>query len=69
MSSSSDVPVVDGDRSPTIVACAVVLTVLATAVVGLRFYVRCKIVRSVKSEDWLMLVSMVRFPGLAKHAT
>jgi hypothetical protein len=34
-------------------------------------YVRSKIVRSVNSEDWLMLVSMVRFPGpdKKKHAT
>lgn len=64
MSSSSDPVVMDGDRSPTIVACAVVLTVFALAVVGLRFYVRCKMVRSVESEDWLMLVSMVRFPRI-----
>jgi len=71
MSSSSNAAAAtaaDGDRSPTIIACSVVLTVFATAVVSLRFYVRCKMVRSVKSEDWLMLVSMVRFshPGTDK---
>lgn len=63
--SSSEVPgALDGDRSPTIIACVVVLTTFAMGVVSLRFYVRCKMLRSVKSEDWLMLVSMVCSPEL-----
>ena len=47
-------------RAATVVACAVVLPVLATAVVALRFYVRAKLLRAVKAEDWLILVAMVR---------
>ena len=61
MSSSSEAAgALGGDRSPTIIACVAVLTTFAMGVVGLRFYVRCKMLRSVKNEDWLMLVSMVR---------
>ncbi|KAK5659750.1 hypothetical protein OQA88_961 [Cercophora sp. LCS_1] len=60
MSSSGDIVAVDGgDRSSLIVVCAVLLTAFALFAVGLRFYVRCAMLRSVKSEDWLMLVSMI----------
>ncbi|KAK4031575.1 hypothetical protein C8A01DRAFT_51393 [Parachaetomium inaequale] len=48
-----------GDRSGTIVACAVVMTFLSAVAVGLRFYVRAKLLRSVKGEDWCMLASMI----------
>ena len=43
--------------------CAVLLTAMATAAVALRFYVRGKLLRSIKSEDWCMLVALVGFPG------
>ncbi|KAK4238677.1 hypothetical protein C8A03DRAFT_14885 [Achaetomium macrosporum] len=49
----------DGDRSATVVACAAVMTFLATVAVGLRFYVRGKHLRSIKSEDWCILVAMI----------
>ncbi|AEO55679.1 hypothetical protein MYCTH_2299753 [Thermothelomyces thermophilus ATCC 42464] len=48
-----------GDRTGTIVACVVVMNCLSAVVVSLRFYVRAKLLRSVKSEDWCMLVSML----------
>ncbi len=46
-----------GDRSNSIIVCAVVLGTIATGFVALRFYVRAKML---KSEDWLILAAMVR---------
>ncbi|KAK4245699.1 hypothetical protein C7999DRAFT_16104 [Corynascus novoguineensis] len=48
-----------GDRSGSIVACVAAMTFLSAMAVSLRFYVRAKLLRSVKSEDWCMLVSMI----------
>ncbi|KAL2158839.1 hypothetical protein VTH06DRAFT_4031 [Thermothelomyces fergusii] len=48
-----------GDRSGTIIACVVVMNCLSAFVVSLRFYVRAKLLRSVKNEDWCILVSML----------
>jgi hypothetical protein len=76
MSSSRDVihasTPADGDRSDIVVACAVLMTSIATVAVGLRFYVRGKHLRLVKSEDWCILVSVVRvlarpITGLLPH--
>jgi hypothetical protein len=53
---------VDGDISYTILLCAVLLTSMAATAVALRFYVRGKLLRSIKSEDWCMLVALVGFP-------
>lgn len=49
----------EGDLSGTIVTFAVVLTLLATAAVGLRFYVRGRLLRTIKSEDWCILIALV----------
>ena len=46
-----------GDRSYSIIVCAVVLCTVATGFVALRFHVRAKML---KSEDWLILTAMVR---------
>ncbi len=48
-------------RAATVVVCAVVLPVLASVAVALRFYVRAKLLRAVKAEDWLILAAMVRW--------
>jgi hypothetical protein len=55
-------PPVDGDISYTVILCAVLLTAMSTIAVALRFYVRGKLLRSIKSEDWCMLVALVGFP-------
>ena len=47
-------------RAASVVVCAVVLPVLAAVAVALRFYVRVKLLRAVKAEDWLILAAMVR---------
>jgi hypothetical protein len=56
---ANEVPADDRDESDTITACAVVLVFLASVAVFLRFYVRVKLLHSVKSEDWCMLASLV----------
>ncbi|KXX73599.1 Phosphoglucosamine mutase [Madurella mycetomatis] len=48
----------EGDLSGTVVAFAVVLTFLATAAVGLRFYVRGRLLGTIKSEDWCILIAL-----------
>ncbi|KAK4118812.1 hypothetical protein N657DRAFT_582933 [Parathielavia appendiculata] len=62
MSSSHDAarsaPANDANESATIIACSVVLLGIAAVAVGLRFYVRARLVRSVKIEDWCMLLSL-----------
>ena len=55
-------PPLDGDISHTVVLCAVLLTAMSTTAVALRFYVRGKLLRSIKSEDWCILVALVGFP-------
>jgi hypothetical protein len=50
----------DGDRSGRVVVCAVVMTVLSALTVGLRFYVRGKLLGTLKSEDWFILLALVR---------
>ncbi|KAK4149492.1 Phosphoglucosamine mutase [Chaetomidium leptoderma] len=47
------------NMSGSVVVCAVVLPVISTAVVTLRFYVRAKLLRSVKSEDWCILLALL----------
>ncbi|KAK4097969.1 hypothetical protein N658DRAFT_432971 [Parathielavia hyrcaniae] len=51
-------PADDADQSHTIIAWAAVLLGVASVAVGLRFYVRARLVRSVKSEDWCMLLAL-----------
>jgi hypothetical protein len=55
-------PVAVEDRSDTIIACAVSLAFVAMVAVGLRFYVRAKLLRSVKVEDWFILTALVCCP-------
>ena len=69
MSSSSPVPAIGPDpttaeieRANSVLISAIVLTSASAVAVALRFYVRGKLLRSVKSEDWWMLVSMVGSP-------
>ncbi len=47
------------DQGASVIACAVVLPVLAAVAIGLRFYVRAILLRAVKIEDWLILVAWV----------
>jgi len=53
----------DGGRSGTVVAWAVVMTVLAAVSVGLRFYVRGKMLRAIGREDWCILLALVSLVG------
>ncbi|KAK3291203.1 uncharacterized protein B0H64DRAFT_330769 [Chaetomium fimeti] len=53
----------DPGRPHSIVISAAVLTSVSAVAVALRFYVRAKMLRSVKSEDWCMLVSMWSYFG------
>ena len=53
----------DGDLSGTVIACAVVMPVLASLAVGLRFYIRGKVIRAIMMEDWCILVALVCFSG------
>ncbi|GAB1316029.1 hypothetical protein MFIFM68171_06239 [Madurella fahalii] len=48
----------EGDLSGIVVACVVVVTLLATVSVGLRFYVRGRLLRTIKSEDWCILIAL-----------
>jgi len=52
-------PAAKEDISGTIVACASVMLSLSTLVVGLRFYVRGKMLRAIASEDWCILAAWV----------
>ncbi|KAK0719234.1 hypothetical protein B0H67DRAFT_149203 [Lasiosphaeris hirsuta] len=45
--------------SDIIVVCAVVMTTLASFTVGLRFYVRGKLLRAIRKEDWFILVALM----------
>jgi hypothetical protein len=53
----------EGDLTGNIIACAVVMPVLASSFIGLRFYIRGRILRAVKIEDWCILVALVRLPN------
>ena len=55
------------ERSNSILISAIVLTTTSIVAVGLRFYVRVRMLRSVKSEDWCMLVSLVGLPRIASR--
>ncbi|KAK3342011.1 hypothetical protein B0T25DRAFT_357033 [Lasiosphaeria hispida] len=63
MSSTADAAVADPKNgeslSDIIVVCAVVMTTLASFTVGLRFYVRGKLLRAIKKEDWYILVALM----------
>ncbi|KAK3935172.1 Phosphoglucosamine mutase [Diplogelasinospora grovesii] len=48
-----------GDLSWAVVACAVIMTVVGSLAVGLRFYTRGKLIRAIRREDWCILVALV----------
>jgi len=47
------------DLSATIIACASVMTVLSALAVGLRFYVRGRLLRTYAVEDWCIFAAWV----------
>jgi hypothetical protein len=50
----------DDDRSPQIFDVALALLIVSTVTVGMRCYVRIRILKSFRIEDWMALVTMVR---------
>lgn len=57
---AQSVPSNDPGRGPLIISLSWILTILATGTVALRFYVRKKLAGALSSDDWLMLVAIVR---------
>ena len=49
----------DPGRGPVIVGVTWALTSLSLFVVGLRFYVRRRVLHGLSSDDWLMLLAVV----------
>ncbi|KAK3391182.1 hypothetical protein B0H63DRAFT_520376 [Podospora didyma] len=49
----------DPSISWTVIACAVVTTALASLAVGLRLYVRVKLLRAMAREDWCIIAAWV----------
>lgn len=47
------------DLGGNIIACAVITWIIAAIFVGLRFYTRGTIIRSLGPSDWCILVSLV----------
>lgn len=54
-------PPIEGDISWTMTVCIVVLTITSLTTVALRFYTRGKLLGTLKSEDWTILVAMVGY--------
>jgi hypothetical protein len=54
-------PVNPGDlgRGPAIIGVTWAFTILAVAAVGLRLYLRGKLLRSIGWDDWIMLTAVV----------
>lgn len=48
-----------GNNGASVIPVAVITTVLSTAFVAMRFYTRFRLLRSVKWDDWLILMSLV----------
>ncbi len=55
MSSASS----DDRGGASVIVCAVVMPALATVAIGLRVYVRVGLLRTFKSEDWLIVFAWV----------
>ena len=55
----------DVSRAPGFIACVVSLTTAALVMVGLRMYVRVRILHAVGWDDWAILLAMVMLSSLA----